>query len=350
MSKLYHANGFFKAKRVIDSPAPFTLVVGGRGTGKTYGVLEELYIRRALYIYLRRTQAQIDIAMSQEFNPWKPIPNVADETIIAPVNKFCNGLFALDEEGNPNGAPLTIGAALSTFSNMRGFDASDRDFIVYDEFIPEQHEKAIKHEGAALLNAYETVNRNRELTGRKPVKFIGLANSNILENAIFRELNLINSVLDMEKHGVVAMYLKDRGIEIINLHNSPISLAKQDTVLYRATQGSDFAKMAIDNSFSVSHVPVLSRSLVGMRAVWCINYIGAPSSDCITIYRSNSENRNWYVTTHFSGNPLCFGRDEESRARFRRAAAILQVLSIRNSIDYEEYSCYTILKEYYNKR
>ena len=45
--------------------------------------------------------------------------------------------------------------ALSTVSNLRGFDMSDCTLLIYDEFIPEPHERPLKNEAAALFNAYE---------------------------------------------------------------------------------------------------------------------------------------------------------------------------------------------------
>jgi len=59
----------------------------------------------------------------------------------------CSGIYTDEEE------PQILGytTALSTISGLRGFDASDVKIWIFDEFIPERHERAIKCEGEAFL-------------------------------------------------------------------------------------------------------------------------------------------------------------------------------------------------------
>ena len=66
--------------------------------------------------------------------------------------------------------------ALSTFGNLRGVDFSDVDMIFFDEFVPQKNARPIKAEAEAFFNLYETVNRNRELDGRPPVRVLMLSN------------------------------------------------------------------------------------------------------------------------------------------------------------------------------
>ena len=85
---------------------------------------------------------------------------------------------------------------------------------IFDEFIPERHERPIKNEGAAFLNAYETMNRNRELQGYKPIQTLCLANANDLGNPIFMELGLVSRAMRMQQTGKTMSLLRDRGIGI----------------------------------------------------------------------------------------------------------------------------------------
>ena len=114
-------------------------------------------------------------------------------------------------------------AALSTISNMRGFDASDVEMLIYDEFIPEKHERTLKHEATAFLNAYETINRNREMQGKKPLQVLALANAMDLANPIFLELGIVNNIERMLDKGRSNIYLdRDRGLLVAICSNSPI--------------------------------------------------------------------------------------------------------------------------------
>ena len=85
-------------------------------------------------------------------------------------------------------------SALSTFSNLRGFDGSNIKILLYDEFIPERHERLIKNEADAFFNVYETINRNRELQGGPPLIALCLSNSNSLASPIFTALNLVKTL------------------------------------------------------------------------------------------------------------------------------------------------------------
>ena len=40
--KLYQSNGYANMEDIIESPTPFILCIGGRGTGKTYGSIKYL--------------------------------------------------------------------------------------------------------------------------------------------------------------------------------------------------------------------------------------------------------------------------------------------------------------------
>jgi hypothetical protein len=155
------------------------------------------------FIYMRRTQSQADLINKPEFSPFKSLNNDFGWKIgTDSISKYNAGFYQQIESDDRlvcTGAPLGFTAALSTISNIRGFDASDVELQIYDEFIPEKHERPIKNEGAAFLNAYETINRNRELKGRKPLQCICLANANDLANPIFMELRLVRKAEQMRR-------------------------------------------------------------------------------------------------------------------------------------------------------
>jgi hypothetical protein len=212
---------------------------------------------------------------------------------------------------------------------MRGFDASDVELLIYDEFIPEKHERAIKNEGSAFLNAYETINRNRELKGKKPVQFLALANSNRIDNPLFETLSLVNIAQEMADRRRAPVYTnRDKGLLFISLDASPISRKKKETALYRLTSGSDFEAMALDNRFTgVSFDNVRAANLNEFRPVVTVGEI--------TIYKHKSENR-YHVAFHRSGSARQYGIDETDLKRFRSAYANIWFKYIeRNNVTFE---------------
>ena len=48
----------------------------------------------------------------------------------------------------------------------KGFDLSECDYLIFDEFIPKRHERLNRNEGDQLMDIYMTVSRDRVQRGR----------------------------------------------------------------------------------------------------------------------------------------------------------------------------------------
>lgn len=253
MKDLYLKSGYVNAGLYFDDPAPFVMAIGGRGIGKTYGVLQQLLFRNEKFIYMRRTQSQIDTLKFPNFNPFRSI----DDTICtAPIGKYTIGFYhgQLDEKEQvykPSGSPAGVGVALSTFGSIRGIDGNDFTCILYDEFIPQTNDRKIKNEGTSFLNALESVNRNREIQGRPPLKTIMLSNSNSIDSPIIEALGALRTIEHMMRKGI--SYRSEKDLLSIYLYfDSPISRAKRSTALYQLAADDDFTDMSLNNRFSAN--------------------------------------------------------------------------------------------------
>ena len=297
MKKLYLKNGYFNFSVVIESDTPFVFVVGGRGTGKTFGALEYAIESNERFLYMRRTQTQLDILNNDEFSPFK---NGTNDVYLRKINKQLGGVY------NQDNNLIGYTAALSTLSNIRGFSGQDIKLIIYDEFIPEKHERLIKGETDALLNAYETINRNRELTGENPVKLVCLANSNRLDNPIFTDLDLIPLVQKQIKRGSAYHEYDDIGVCIILLINSGISDKKSNTALYRLAT-DEYAEMALNNNFLQSEYHCKHQPIVEYKPL--IKY------DRFYLYRHKAHNR-IYVSTYRMGTFQEMSNEEFKKLMF----------------------------------
>ena len=69
--------------------------------------------------------------------------------------------------------------------------ANAQTINIYDEYIAMSGERTIKDEFSAFLRFYETVNRNRELSGESAVKCYMLGNPNTMGNAYFLGWDLV---------------------------------------------------------------------------------------------------------------------------------------------------------------
>ena len=340
--RLYDDNGYISIANILAKGYPFNFITGGRGTGKTYTALKYAVENRIKFILLRRTQQQCDIINTPEFNIFRPLNagegwNIGSKKI-SKQNAAFYRMKEVDGKEVASGEPLGYTAALSTLSNMRGFDASDVGLLIYDEFCPERHERLIKHEAEAFFNAVETINRNRELTGNPPITCLCLANSNDLANPIYVSLGILSTIDKMRSKGREVYENRERGLLVISLKNSPISERKSKTALYRLTEGSDFAGMAINNDF-VQDVPSKIRH-VPLAECRPIVRIGK-----ITIYK-HKNNSYLYISTHKAGVCPEFGTDETSIKRFRRVWGWIWAEYMADHIIFEEYACEILLTKY----
>lgn len=303
---IYDKNGYLDMDKIINLPYAFIFVVGARGIGKTYGALKYAIDNRVKTMLMRRTQQQCDFVSKAQFAPIKTICD--DEHIeyeVRSLSQSSAGYYLNGEE-----TPLMVTCALSTISNMRGFDSSDINLIIYDEFIPESHERTMKNEAEAFLNAYETINRNREINGGKAVKCLCLSNSNDILNPIFISLKLVDVVGKMAEKGNDYYVDNKRGFAVIMPTNSPISREKNATALYKLA-GDEFKSMALSNKFeNAKSRNVRHMNIAEFRPVAKIGEIN--------IYRHKSLNQ-YYCTPYLSGVfNLIYGTGDSDISRARR--------------------------------
>lgn len=327
---IYLNNGYCDIESIIKAGLPFNFIVGGRGTGKTYGALKYLLESGKEFILLRRTQTQVDIIGKPEFSPFKALErDLGIEVTCKSLTKYTSGFYV-------NEKLIGIVCALSTFSNLRGF-SSTAEILVFDEFIPERHERPIKEEGGAFLNVIETVNRNRELNGFNPIQVLCLANANDIGNSIFMELDLIKHAEKLKQSKRLYYMNKERGLLLVNLEESPISKKKEETALYKLIKNSQFKKMSLSNDYIDDSIAVIkSENLDSYNPLVTI-------SDC-TIYKHKSEKR-YYMSEHRKGSPEIYSTASADIERFRKKFYYLWGAYLGRKLIFENKLCSVIFEK-----
>lgn len=249
---------------------PVTVIIGGRGIGKTYGTINYLMESGKKFLYLRNTDVQLRESASDFGNPFKRwnLDHGRNVTIQAEGKHY---IIKEDEK------TLGYAAALSTFKNLRGVDLSDIAYIFFDEFI--ERERIRFDQFSAFANMYETVNRNREILGENPVFAILLSNAQKLDNGILAGYGFIGKIERMIASGRRMEKTKDYCIE---LPLSEISDSKKDTSLYRLTAGTRYEREALGNEFANdSFFGIGTRPIQEFKPMICI--------DGLYLYRHKSD-------------------------------------------------------------
>lgn len=328
--------------RIININTPWVCVIGARGTGKTFGAIKYALDSGRPFIFMRRTQTQIDLIKNDSFSPFQAI----DPTIVVKnINKNLTGVYRgeFDSEKQklqPVGAPIGYLMALTTVSNIRGFDASDISLILFDEFCPEKHERAIKNEDLAVLNCYETINRNREVTGQDPVKMVLLANSNDLVNPLFVGLKLVKIAEKLQKSRDNVYINNDRGLAIVMVKDSPISKMKKQTALYKLAGEGDFSEMALNNAF-IEDIGDYIKSMP-LNEYKPLVFVGE-----LSIYQHKSR-KEIYVSDHRTGSAEEIDVSDIGLARFRRNYYFVWLLYLQRKVIFESYLLQKIFENYFN--
>lgn len=334
MGKIYDAGGWVNWDYIMQQQESIISVVGARGTGKTYGCFKWLVEKQKRFIYLRRLKSQLDECKKETGNPFKRL-NTDLDINIKPVPNAGTVLFNYDDKAGLN---VAVGVALSVVANLRGVDYSDYDYIIFDEFISSDGERPIKNEFLAFLNFYETVNRNRELSGAAPVKCIMLGNANKISNPYFSGWHCMKNVLRMIKGNQFVWRSDDKTRMIILLLDSPISHKKQETVLYK-NANDDFIRMALDNAFRTDETRIKSEPLKEYVHIVSIGEIG--------IYEHKSERR-YYVSNTVS-KTLYYEAYGISLKMFQQDFYMLRVYYMVNKLFlFESFECELLFREVFN--
>lgn len=234
--------------------AILSILFGARGLGKTYSVLERRIENalndesdRSKFIWLRDSQEVVKkIAAGNSLA--SPICQNRPDLPKISIEKTEGNYCFISDAKTDNWRVLGYLMALSTFHNARGVSYDDVINITWDEFIPEEGTIIKKNQGAIFLNAYETVNRNRELEGIDPVQIIFLSNANDIYSDVLEDLGVAGLIEDMMYKGIKVYRDSDLWIEFLS--SEKFYEAKKDTFLYRINKNDKFKNMALDNKFN----------------------------------------------------------------------------------------------------
>lgn len=272
MSNLYLPAGWLDFEYIDSLPFWLCVILGKRQIGKTYGCLELMLKKSYYHILLRRTTAELEtISAAPDLNPYKVYEPKYHVGLFKQAKKLCRICdYALDEEGKAEPTEQRgIATSLAEIAHIRGFNGSAFTELVLDEAVPEKGVITRKTEGEAFLNAYVTINGNRELEGKPPLRAWLLANTNRIDSPILEALNLIDDILYMRRKGKEQL-LTDQGVLILQPDSARVSELRKDTkLMQQISKKSDFYSMAMENEFAYDASPYIkSMDIRYMMPAW----------------------------------------------------------------------------------
>ena len=326
------------------------IVVGGRSTGKTYSALKYCYEHHHKFVFIKRTIDDVKLlcgGVKSEYaidlSPFKPINRDIGSNVKAILisDKGIGAFYKFS--GEDKGELVGYILALNAVTKFKGFDMSDADFIIFDEFIPQPWERINRKEGEQLLDLYKTVARDREQRGKKPLKLLCLANATSISNPTTNILEVTDIIADMGINNTDILYIENRGIllHIIESDDSFLSIEKQSGI-YKAMEGTAWARVSFDNDFAYDDMTNIGHmSLKNFVPRYALMY----KQMIIYVYQKSDM---YYLTESRSNRVKIYNlnRETEQRLYFNEEYQDLYEACINDKVVFDKYSMYDLIINY----
>lgn len=332
------------------------VIIGGRNTGKTYSAIRYHLQQGLKHVFCKRTSKDVDLLcvgnnlgekcpdVEVDFSPYKSINRDFGTNVKAfKIKDGIGAFYEQDEEGKASGSPHGYVVSLSTVKTVKGFDLSDCESIIFDEFIPQPTERTSRTEGDAVMELYKTVARDRTLRGRKELKLLLLANAVNVFNYTCETLELTDTIAEMSMLKIETLYIEERGI-FIRILKTPeeIMAAEQKTGIYKAMAGTAWGRMAFCNEFAYNDFSNIKKMpLKGYRPFIKIILKGKE----FYIYQND---KSYYMCSVKGKCPVKYDLDKEMgrRAFYYDYAIDLLNSCIEGRMQFEKYTMYDMIVNY----
>lgn len=327
------------------------LIWSARGPGKTYSTLRYMVENRKPFLFLKRTIKDVEFlcmdgrkkGVDIDVSPFKPL-NRDFGWNIRPVklHEGFAGFYEADEEGNPAGLPIGYCAALSGAKDIKGFDLSECDFLIFDEFIPKKHERISRGEGEQLLDIYMTLRRDRLQRGREDLNLICLANATSVNNPTFTTLDVVDDAVMMDISGTEYNYLQERDIFMHLIPPVGEDEEKEKSGIEKAMAGTQWAEMAFGAHFAYDDfTSVQHKRLKGYRPVFAYCY----KKKWVYGYEKDGY---WYLCRAAAKVPQVYNLDRENEQKkfFYDYITDLRDDTIEDRVTFSEFTMYDLVINY----
>lgn len=328
------------------------IIIGGRNTGKTYSCLKSCYLNNRPFVFIKRTIEDVSLLcehkdnkeMKFDLSPFKSINRDLKSNVRAfQLKKGLGGFYKCNEDDEPVGAPIGYIIGLSAVSKYKGFDLSDCDWIIFDEFIPQPWDRINRKEGEQLMDLYKTVSRDREHRGKPALKLICLANATKISNPVCNILEITDKLVDMQVTNKSYFEDENRGIFVHQIKDNIDFIEKEkQSQIYKAMAGTEWGKMALQNEFAYDDFTAVRRSnLKGFIPLIAIKYKSK------TYYIYNKEGL-YYMTLAPAKVQRVYNLkiENEQKAFYVDYLIDLQEASIENRLLFEQYTMYDLIMNY----
>lgn len=320
-----------------------------RGPGKTYSGLWYSYNNYPI-IYMKRTIEDVELICSaNEYgfdpSPYVPINRDKGTNIKArSIKKGIGAFWEFDSENNPEGLPVSYILALNAIKRFKGFDFSQCEWLLIDEFIPQVGEIVKRGEGEMVLDLYMTIARDRQKRGKPPLKLVLFANAEEISTPITNTLEIVDLMADLNASGKTHYYDAERGIMLHHITKDEYPMQESEKAgIYSAMKHTAWAKKSFEGEFANNDFSNIQKiSIKGMKPFIHLIY----KTYDYYIYMKDGF---YYMTSSRTDNCLFnydLNKENDQKLFFFEHGIDLKRECIEGNMKFQKYSMYDLLINY----
>lgn len=241
---------FWNAGRTLTHNMLINVIVGGRGSGKSFGakeyVIDNFLKKKEQFGYIRRYKEDLRKPMEQFFKDIEY--KYPDFEFKVDDGKFYIRMKSEDKNQKWTQDDVAgYGFTLSTADNRKSISYPYITTLIFDEFLLQQgNQRYLKDEPITLLNLYETIARPG--TPHPRVVMFMLANAISITNPYFLFWKL-KMPTNQDKNGKWIWKHPTRPILVEDVRNEKFIDVKKNTEFGQLVSGTKYADYSIENKF-----------------------------------------------------------------------------------------------------
>lgn len=330
------------------------IIVGGRNTGKTYSSLKYHLLKKKKFVFVKRTNEDVKLICAGsgkigsnmakygvDLSPFKSINRDLNKNILAfSIFDGLGGFWQCDADNEPIGDPIGYIVSLNSVQKVKGFDLSECDSIIFDEFIPQPWERVNRKEGEMVMDLYKTVSRAREHLGKEALKLICLANATSVSNPITNILEVTDLLVGMQGK-VEFKYIEGRNILLHMIMDSDEFMkVEKESPIYKAMAGTAWADMALNNVFAYNDISAIDK--VNLKYMQCIARIKYKNHYWYVYMREGfyymSKSKNKHYLYDYDLN-----KENQQKKYYMELGIDLRLATIDGNMLFQEYTMYDVV-------
>ena len=349
-------DGYYHFKKDLEEypDAGMYVVWSRRGPGKTYSFLRYVIDNELFFIYIKRTNDDVQLLctgsdnpdLKADLDPFVPLNRDFGWTIKPKlIKQGIAAFYETNEEGHQIGAPLGMCISLSRVKSAKGFDLSKASFICFDEFIPQSTEIVRRREGESFADFVMTAIRDKVRRGQR-LQLVLFANAEEISTPLTNAFELVDDMAELAFRKESHYYNKDRRILLHHITNKEIPLTQDElrSDMFVMMKGTAWAQKAFFGDFANNDFSNIKQ--MSIKNMICLHKI-IFKNKAFYIYMRASDNMH-YMT--YSRGPFKYewdlNKENHQKLFWIEHGQELRVDCIEDKMKFEKYSMYDLIMNY----